>query len=580
MKKKIIALIITCVMLISSTVMSVFAADVSDKTVTFFKDGLTRIVSVLLNGIAAPLNYFVKEGENFIKAKDYTLENFYEGTSNLLDSPAENARWSLGYDSASLVPENYTDYYLGGFMTIQNGFSNKIKGVYDDMKVRTVAISDGSGRGTSVFATIDCIGISNADIREIRSMLSDFAAENNLCAINIFSTHCHSCIDTQGLWTGTFKTIFGNLFSSTTGIGSAKKGTNPAYMEFLYENVKQSIMNAVFSMVTGTMTLARKDIGSEYFSNKNRENATALMTDLTKFEFTPDDSSIRPVIIANLAAHPDVVGLATKGDDSNGQMLSGDYVYYIGETLDKAGYDFMFFNGAICGIYIGRSLTSDGVSMDHRVEISQRYGREIGRILLAMSMTKEEILADEFLSVTGDTEEEMANPSYTLWYENWEKTEATEVKPLLNVRLMSVTPPVTNPVIQLAGKLRLANYEVIVNGKRQYSVATEIGFVQIGDTRIIMVPGELCQDLVAGGASLTSEGSISHTDFSGKTLYEIFGDDIIVFGLANDAIGYILPDNDYCNGLIFSHYQEILSLGKNEGSYLMGQFEELAKLVK
>lgn len=224
MKKKLLALIITCVMLISSTVIPVFAADVSGKTVTFFKDGLTRIVSVLLGGIAAPLNYFVKEGENFIKAEDYTLENFYEGTAKLLDAPAENAHWSLGYNAKSLVPENFTDYYLGGFMSIQNGFSNKIKGVYDDMKVRTVAISDNSGRGTAIFATVDCIGISNTDIREIRSMLSDFAKENDLCAINIFSTHCHSCIDTQGLWTGTFKTIFSNLFFLDIRYRQCEKG--------------------------------------------------------------------------------------------------------------------------------------------------------------------------------------------------------------------------------------------------------------------------------------------------------------------------------------------------------------------
>ncbi|MDO4379477.1 MAG: TrbC/VirB2 family protein [Clostridia bacterium] len=579
-KKRIISFALVLTMLFSLTATPAFAADGGEKVKTFFQDVLTKTIGFVMETLTGAINNSLSDKNAVTAEKDFELTDFYPGTKTLLKEPAKGARWALGYDTQSLVPENRDEYnlYLGGFIDAKNGFSNKVKDVYDDMKVRTIALSDSSGRGTSVFATIDCIGMTNTDIREIRASLSDFAKENGVNSINIFATHCHSCIDTQGLWTDNVKTIFKNMLSAYSGFGSPKKGTDEKYMKFLYEKVGLSIKNAVSSMKTGELTISKKDIGAEYFNNKNRKNATAVMSDLTKFTFTPDDGST-PTIIANMAAHPDIVGLPTDQDDSNGQVLSGDYVYYIGETLEKAGYNFMFFNGAICGIYIGRDPSNDNVELERRVDISVRYGREIGRILLAMNMTEEEIKNDPFLSVTGDSEEDMNRAGYTLWYKNWKPVEEKKVEPLLNVVVKSVRPTVTNNVILYAGKLRLVNHTMLKGDDGKIKVATEIGFVQIGSQKVVMMPGEICQDLVAGGASLTKEGSISHSEFSGKTVYELFGEDTIVFGLANDAIGYVVPDNDYCMGLVFNHYQETLSLGKGTASFLMGEYAALAKEV-
>ena len=82
------------------------------------------------------------------------------------------------------------------------------------------------------------------------------------------------------------------------------------------------------------------------------------------------------------------------------------------------------------------------------------------------------------------------------------------------------------------------------------------------DIKIAFVPGEVCTDLIYDGDSLTAAGSIRGRDFEGKTFTEIFGDDVIIFGLANDAIGYIIPDNDYAMALAFGHYHETLTLGE------------------
>ncbi len=576
MKKKLVAVILSVVMLFSVTAVPASAIDF-ESTDSGFTVVLAKAIEWVFGALVKGLGSVMNENDAFKAEEDYVYDNFYEGTGEFIDSAAADAKWALGSASLSLVPENWEDYdlYLGGFMSEQNMFTNDVREILDDMKVRVIAMSDGSDRGTTVFATIDAIGVSNSDVRVIRGMLSDFAQANDISSINLFSTHSHSCIDTQGLWTNLFGKLPFNLVNSITGLGEQEQGTDAEYMAFFYDKVKTAIEMAVADMEEGTMTFASKDIGEKYFNNKNRPSADSMETDLTRFVFTPDDASSRPTIILNMAAHPDVVGLATASDPTKGHGLSGDYIYYAGEVINNAGYDFMFFNGAICGIYTG----GVNVDWDLRVEAAANYGREIGKMTLGLTMSEEEIKADDYLMSLNFTAEEIGESQYTPWYEGWEAVSETAVEPILNVAIDTVEVELTNPVMQLAGKLGVFSYQ-IKKADNKYYMTTEIGYIEMGkDIRIAMVPGELCADLVYGGSSLTAEGSVDGKDFEGKTLCEIFGEDIIVFGLANDACGYIVPDNDYCLALAFGHYQELISLGDKTASTLMAAFEELAAEV-
>ena len=574
MKKKVISVILIVAMLFSVTATTSYAIDFESTTEPFTRVA-AKIVSTLFGGIVGTLNFFMKENNKFVDESEYTYDNFYEGTAEFIDEAADGAKWSLGQSSVSLIPENWEEYslFLGGFISEQNFFTNDVREVLDDMKVRVIALNDGSGRGTAVFATIDSIGVSNGDIRHIRGLLNEFAEENNLNSINLFATHVHSGIDTQGLWTDIFHKWPKNIYSAFTGMTETVQGTDPEYMEFFYARVCEAITAAVDSMTEGTMTFARKDIGEKYFSNKNRPSTSSLDTELKRFVFTPDDETVTPTIIVNMSAHPDIVGLATEDDPTKGHGISGDYIYYIGETINNAGYNFMFFNGSIAGIYIGRI----SAKADLRVDIAANYGREIGRMILGLTMNEDEILNDEYLMSLNLTPEQTEGHDYTPWYEGWEAAEEIQLDPILNIKLATVEIQVTNPVIQAAGKLGVVNY-LIKKAQGNYYVTTEVGYMEMGkDVKIVFVPGEICTDLVYGGAELTAEGSVSNKAYEGKTLVEIFGDDIIVFGLANDAVGYIIPENDYCLSLAFGHYQETLSLGKSEATEMFRVYETLAE---
>ena len=567
--KKILAITLSVVMIFSCSAIPAFAADTGELDM---KNSLNRFLGTVVETLIGAVDFCLGENKSFVKEDEFVYDNFYEGTAEFIEEAKEGAKWSLGYSSESLVPENFEDYdlYLGGFMCEKNMFTNDVREVLDDMKVRVIALNDGSGRGTSVFATVDSIGVSNGDIRHIRGLLDTYAKENGLNSINIFATHVHSGIDTQGMWTEIIKKWPRNILTSALRLSKYQlQGTDPEYMEFFYGKIKGAIEKAVSSMEEGEMTFARKDIGERYFNNKNRPSASAMDTELKRFTFTPDNKEVTPTIILNMAAHPDVAGLAV-GDEVNGHGISGDYVYYIGETLNKAGYNFMFFNGAICGIYIGEIKAE----AERRVDKPANYGREIGRMVLSLTKTEKEIKSDPFLSTPDFVTEE----DYVVWHDGWTPTTETKVEPILNIRLSKVDIKVQNPLIRAASKIKLVNYLVKVKGFRDYYLTTEIGYMEMGkDIKIAMVPGELCTDIAYGGTSLKGENSISGKDFEGKTLVGIFGEDVIVFGLANDAIGYIVPDNDYVMLLNHNHYAETLSVGKSTASTLMSAFEEIAK---
>ena len=571
---------------------------------------LTSFLDTLLRIVFDWFANLFPNGPGFTQKEDGNtdVEEFYAGTTGKFNTaPDANAQWHLGYANASLIPDDVTngEYYIGGYIAPENAFTNVVEGVIDDMMVRCIALKDGVTGETVLFGTVDCIGITNGDIRDIRALLKDFAAENNIVSINIASTHCHSCLDTEGLWTNNLVKLLTNGINSGTQNGEElQQGTNPKYMAFLKEKVAGALKAAYNDMKPGTLTFAQKDIGEEYFNNKNRPTSDTIMSQLNRFVFTPDDEAFRPTMIINIAAHPDVAGLPTASN--SGREISGDYVYYCGELLNKAGYNFMFFNGAIAGIYMSRGITGDGVDTPKRYHESMRYGHEIARLALALTLTEEEIKADPLLNCADEIaqydigEVGGKRTDYTLWYKkytyktavdnngqqyeqisamnSWQPVRETVVEPYLNLAIKRVEVKVSNDLIQAVGKLNMANYDVFeskdVNGKKIYTTFTEIGYIEFGSKfKAVMLPGEICQDLIVGGSSVNM--GVTGEPFTHSIVRDIFGQGTMCFGLMNDAIGYVVPDNDYTMGDPANHYHELISLGQYVASGLMDGLDEL-----
>lgn len=471
---------------------------------------------------------------NFGDISDYESRDFYPGHSEFATSGKRGARWRLGYARRSLVPNDYNqkDYYIAGYLSYP---PNIMSGVIDDQAVRVICLDDSSGRGSVIFAVIDCVGISGADIRRIRARLADFAKENNIVSVNISSIHCHSAIDTQGLWGDLPKMLKNNVRAVKDGrYDDIISGRDPEFMENLFEKTADAIKEAFNSMQRGKLTYVRTDAID--FARDKRP-PYVWDRDIVRLRFIPDNGS-RETVAAFMAAHPTALG-------AKNTKLSSDYISAMEHEINKAGRNFIFFQGAELAIAQQR----DCITEHDGSEGWQEYGRTIGRFLNS--------IPDE-----------------------WERRVAT----FINIRNREIFIPADNPILIAAAKTGLVNNTVLHDVKEEsgYCFVSEIGYAEIGrELSLALIPGELAPEILLGGAYGADE-SFNRTAWDYPPMRDMIpeGRELSVIGLCNDATGYIIPDNDYGSVIAKDHYEEAVSAGRRAGSTVTEAFGELVKSLR
>lgn len=493
-----------------------------------------QIIDALVKGINKNI-----PSVKFEQKENFTSEMFFEGMEDYLSAPASNAVWSLGYGSASLQTGDELDgkHYVGGSLSFPK--TKAATAIYDDQRVRVIAINDGSGRGTLIFAVIDGFGISSTDVRGIRKELADFAKANNIVGINISVLHQHSCVDTFGMNGDLVKMIFTNpaLNRINNTFGTDYKllnGQNASFMKHLYDVTVESVKEAVNSMTTGKMYYSEIEAG-EYIRDKREP--MVFDSKIHRFRFVPDNGT-KETWLCNMAIHP-------VGNGAAGTEITGDYPYYIEQEVNKAGANFIQIQGAELAI----SSKHDSLNLPEgtpRLESLKIYGTTLGKLIV-------------------------------------ESNEAeTEVAPLLNYRMKEYYVPVTNQILEFAGKLGALTNTVVAtdDSNNVLEVATELGYLEIGTKlAVAIIPGEL-EPAIAYGGYLDADHSWTGTDFDYPSLQDIVGTDkeLLVFGLMNDQIGYILEDNDY-SSILSGVNEEIVATGNLAGSTTINAFEELIKSI-
>lgn len=493
-----------------------------------------QIIDALVKGINKNI-----PSVKFEQKENFTSEMFFEGMEDYLSAPASNAVWSLGYGSASLQTGDELDgkHYVGGSLSFPK--SKAATAIYDDQRVRVIAINDGSSRGTLIFAVIDGFGISSTDVRGIRKELADFAKANNIVGINISVLHQHSCVDTFGMNGDLVKMIFTNpaLNRINNTFGTDYKllnGQNASFMKHLYDVTVDSVKEAVNSMTTGKMYYSEIEAG-EYIRDKREP--MVFDSKIHRFRFVPDNGT-KETWLCNMAIH-------AVGNGAAGTEITGDYPYYIEQEVNKAGANFIQIQGAELAI----SSKHDSLNLPEgtpRLESLKIYGTTLGKLIV-------------------------------------ESNEAeTEVAPLLNYRMKEYYVPVTNQILEFAGRLGALTNTVVTTDDDNHvlEVATELGYLEIGTKlAVAIIPGEL-EPAIAYGGYLDADHSWTGTDFDYPSLQDIVGTDkeLLVFGLMNDQIGYILEDNDY-SSILSGVNEEIVATGNVAGSTTINAFEELMESI-
>ena len=551
---RVLTAILLSICILSSASVTSSAASIGSCAASGLHTFLNKFIDVFGKGLVFifPDSPLVKKADKFEPDERFT------GTEEFLDEPAEGAVWSLGYAQASILPDDFgtADYYKGGY-----SLNKKVTECIDDLKVRVIVLNDGSGRGSVAIAAVDCIGLANHDVLLIRDALSDYAEENDIVSINVSCTHTHSGIDTQGVYTALFKAIAKNLTASTI---KAKKLIEPAispdFLNNIIEKTRDCVIEANENMTTGTLSYAT--VNAENYV-RDRTDPKILDTNLSRIMFTPDNGG-KSTIIASMGVHPEGVGFVR-------DQISSDFVYYTEQVLDSFGYNFIFIQGKL-GTYTEKyDYTDDGIDLGDRADSVVRYGEEIGYVLAGMTLSEAERIAisDEAREAVGADSEK-----YTAWYDGLTVSDEYELEPLLNIRSEQFLVKLTNPLYALLAKLSLADNDVYRKCFTYYS-PTEAGYMQLGDITCILCPGETYAELQLGGENMA--------DFPYGCLNDELGtENILVFDLMNDAVGYIMPDKYftyvnvyYDDGLEVTDAWGLTSVGRNAASEIYGKIYEI-----
>jgi len=448
------------------------------------------------------------------------------------DCPAQakSEFFTVGLAKEDLTPPDLLThrYYMAGY-----GFFKPIQGFLNPIYATALWLDDNSGHGGVLLVSVDCVGIMNNDVEEIRRRLAPFCRITGCRAVHIMSTHCHASIDTMGFW--------GPL---------PKSGRDKRFFALLFDGIVRAAERAYASRRDGDLyagSVETEDLQQDKRLPEVFENT------LTRLRFAPRDGG-QEIYIINFANHPEVLG-------SHNVQLSADYVHWLREKVkNDCGAEVIYFNGAIGGMITPTTVEGFGES----IRSAQVSGERTAQA--AMSIKDERRLS-----------------------------------PKIGVISKQFYVEIENTVFALCGVLGVMPRPKFPTGKGRLGVSmkTEMAYMEIdsgsaGDgVHILMVPGELFPELAYGGYLEADVAAVGGPELNPPPLREIAGDPaLIIFGLANDELGYFIPPNDFIldEKLPFlvktydhggrRHYEETNSTGPKMAQVLAENFKQIMRIVR
>ncbi|MBP9988733.1 MAG: hypothetical protein KBT46_04465 [Ruminococcus sp.] len=573
--KRVLAILLSLVLVFSVCSVSSFATDNQDKQQVVSNEMLDETIDVLSGAFAAAKTVFAGLekvtstdilGKNLMKVlynmlnilvedlvkgycaiypkpsdwqdiseKDTSL--FLEGRSTYNTTAKQGNYWSLGFASESLVPEDIDSgkYYLG-----RDLLNKKAQGVYDDMRIRVTVIDDNSGEGAIVFGAIDCLGVTSTDVRAIRKEVLEYCKEKSIkvSAIDISATHCHSALDTQGVSTEFFYKLFGNIINNKFKLFEELPGLGPAtyFKQYFIRQSIKAVKEAFEDVEAGTMHYGTIDCSS-FIEDKRDLVSKDNLPETVTLRFTPNSGS-EETFITNVTCHP------TSFSASNG-VVSSDYIYYLDKYLraNSNNANVVLVQGALGQVSRDINVSDEGLDEYEAKCVQSKYlGELFGEYILKTDYSK-------------------------------------ELPPIINTKNVEIFIVPSNSILALACEVKLVNNKVYYNGD-EMGIISEQGYLEFGhEVGFALFPGELYPEVFWGGSEVIGDTNWDGTTWDYPSLHNsVDGIKVYPISLCNDATGYVLTDNNFAfMGHIIgeSTSDEILSVGKHQGSFLVNNYLEL-----
>ena len=266
---------------------------------------------------------------------------------------------------------------------------------------------------------------------------------------------------------------------------------------------------------------------------------------LTRLRFVPFDGS-KELYILNFASHSE----SLLGENS---LVSADFPCYVRrEIAEKTGADCIYFVGAIGGLIRLKELDKDNI---YSTLIA---GKKLAEA--AVSINDERRLSPVINM--------LRQPFYV---------------PAENLALLSVVK---------SGIMKAKRYAV-GDAPLKYALKTEMTYFNIDGLQMLLLPCELFPELAYGGYLTSEESATGESEETNpRPLTEIAKDsNLLIFGLSNDEIGYVVPPNDFLldpeapyfrdarDRFDRNHYEETNSMGPKTAQTIADVFEKIMQKV-
>jgi len=449
--------------------------------------------------------------------------------------------------------------WLAGF-----GVSRPMQDIADDIWARATVLRQGNT--TIGVVALDLVGFFYDEVLAARQAAQQ---ESGLDHVIIASTHVHEAPDTMGIW----------------GPNLARTGINADFMSLVHLGIQDALAEASQSLVAAQAYSSSFRIGDELWegsgiNNINIDSRAPHIVDPTvwtvRFAAQGSDETIATWI--NFANHPE----ASAGRNIS---MSSDFSHTLRETVEQGaatgpvgplaglGGVAQYLQGACGGMMTPLGVSTidlDGtVYSESSIEKAYAVGRVTGYHALQATLS-----------------------------------ESLIVDPALAVRTRQIMLPVENEAYHLMLTLGVIdrqgyNYDPtrIISRNNIPDVLTEVSLLQIGDMSAVTLPGELLPELAIGGydgsntgplQDLVDPGSSNPPDLdsapAGPYLKDLMpGQAKLLLGLANDELGYLIPDYNYkvdeqqpfLSEAEGDHYEETNSLGPQATSRVLTSVTEL-----
>lgn len=436
--------------------------------------------------------------------------------------------FTAGFGKAVILPD---DIRTKKYYIAGYGENNPAKGVIDPQYAHALWLDDNSGKGGHLFVSLDIVGLLNKDVNALKKALEEFSEKTNCRTITVMSTHNHAGIDTMGIW--------GKL---------PHTGKDRKFMTILFNAVINAASAAYRDRREGKLYLGRVEVPD---MQEDIRTPIVYSKTLTRLRFVPNDGT-REIYFLNFASHSE----SLQGCNS---LVSADFPCYLREKIRKeTGAETIYGVGAIGGMISMEIEDEDKLRRENRLlESTRNIGYK---------------LADYALSIKKEK----------------------KLSPRISYIKQEFYVPVENPVLTIACQIGLLNadaYRIPYSDKK--ALKSEISYYEIDELKILMIPCELFPELAYGGYLDEDESAEGLSpDINPEPLTEIADDeDLLIFGLANDELGYVLPPNDfmlnsdspYLDKAIDRfgrrHYEETNSMGPETASIIAENFEILINKV-